>query len=180
MKVRTLAVIGACLFSLNAASYEYATGKMFVRGVVGATVNVYRYDAIALETTPGAGLLLGVEGEYVIANPWSVSASFRPGFAPGFIDMGFGVGGKYRWNDLGVPLSVSLGVELTPAILVPLSRASSHFNLGVRTAVGVDYFVMNDLVLGAQVAFEPGVLLTERFRSFEASLEVLFGATYKI
>lgn len=174
------AFIVICLCSASAFSYEFATEKIFIRGVVGPTINVVRYDLNPADATPGAGLMIGVEAEYVVSKPWSLIGGFRPAFAPGFVDVGFGFGGKYRWDDFDIPINVSTGLELTPSILVPTSNVDSHFNLGLRASLGVDYFVMSNIVLGAQVAFDPSILMNQSMRSFEASIEFLFGVMYKI
>ena len=180
-KIRQFVVLNMmCFWAANALAYEFSTGKVFIRGVVGPTVNVVRFDDDANKATPGAGLVIGVETEYVINNPWSVIGGVRPSFTPGYVDLGFGIGAKYRWSDLEVPLIVSASGELTPAVLIPTSTGSSHFNLGVRMSAGVDYFLMSDLAVGLQVAVEPSLLWNAPIRSLEASIEFLAGMMYRI
>lgn len=177
---RHLVVLAFAVFCCDLSAYEFSSGKFFLRGVVGPGVNVVRFDEDPNQTTPGAGLILGVEGEYVLDKPWSLIGGVRPSFSPGYVDIGFGAGAKYRWSDLGIPLHVYAALELTPAVLVPTSIGTAHFNLGLRPSFGVDYFLMRDLVLGTQVAFEPSLLWNAPIRSVEATVEFLFGLMYKI
>jgi hypothetical protein len=124
--------------------------------------------------------MLAAEAEYVVSQPWSLIGGFRPTFSAGSIDLKFGAGAKYRWADLGMPIILYSALELTPAVLLPTNGASTHFNIGLRPSFGLDYFVMGDLVLGAQLALDPSFLVTDRFRGFEASIEFLFGIMVKI
>lgn len=172
-------VFAILLLSFGAQAYEFSSGKFFVRGVVGPSINVVRFNSIT-RGTPGAGMVLGVEGEYVIDKPWSMVAGLRPSLSPGFVDIGFGAGVKYRWSDLGVPLIVSTSIEITPAVLIPTATGVAHYNLGLRPSVGLDYFLMHNLVLGLQLAIEPSYILNPSMNSFEASVEFLFGMMYKI
>jgi len=168
------------LFGLSASAYEFSTGKVFVRGAVGPMINVFRYDAIPEQASPSGGLMLSGEVEYVVSKPWSLIGAFRPTFATGAVDLEFGVGGKYRWDNLDVPLVFYTSVELTPALLVPTNGANTHFNLGIRPGAGLDYFVMHNLVVGAQLAVNPSILVDQQFRSFEASIEFLFSVMYEL
>jgi hypothetical protein len=180
MKLNTKAIFMAALVSLSASAYEFSTGKFFVRGAVGPMINVFRYDAIPEQATPSGGLMLAGEVEYVVSKPWSVIGGFRPTFATGAIDLEFGVGGKYRWDNLDVPLVLYGSVELTPALLVPTNGADTHFNLGIRPGAGLDYFVMHNLIVGAQLAVNPSILIDQQYRKFEASIEFLFSVMYEI
>lgn len=180
MKLNTKVFILAALVSLSASAYEFSTGKLFVRGAVGPMINVFRYDAIPQQATPSGGLMLAGEVEYVVSKPWSVIGGFRPTFATGAIDLEFGVGGKYRWDNLDVPLVLYASVELTPALLVPTNGADTHFNLGIRPGAGLDYFVMHNLIVGAQLAVNPSILIDQQYRKFEASIEFLFSVMYEI
>jgi hypothetical protein len=176
MKLRaSLLIVALSFLSLSASAYEFSTGKFFLRGAVGPTINVFKHD-----TTPGGGLMLSGEVEYVLSKPWSLIGGLRPVFATGSIDLEFGFGGKYRWDNLGVPLVLYSSIELTPAILLPTNGASTHFNLGLRPSVGMDYFVMRDLVVGTQLAIDPSWLVNQQFESFEASIDFLVSVMYRI
>lgn len=179
LNANVLAVLVA-LFSVSSSAYEFSTGKVFVRGAVGPLINVFRYDANPAQATPSGGLMLAGEVEYIVSKPWSVIGGFRPTFATGAIDLEFGVGGKYRWDNLDVPLVLYTSVEVTPALLVPTNGANTHFNLGIRPGAGFDYFVMHNLVVGAQLAVNPSILVDQQFRSFEASIEFLFSVMYEV
>lgn len=180
MKLKSLIVVACFVSSTSALCYEFSTGKVFLRGAVGPAINVFRYDDLTSEASPSAGLMLAIEGEYIVAQPWALIGGFRPTFSTGSIDLKFGFGARYRWDNLGMPIILSTGLELTPALLVPTNGASTHFNLGIRPSFAAEYFVMRDLVLSAQLALDPSMLVTERFRSFEASIEFLFGVAVKI
>jgi hypothetical protein len=180
MKPVLLPMFGVMLFCLNAASYEFSTGKVFLRGVFGATVNVFRYDAIPSEASPGAGLMLGLEADYIVTRPWSLIAGFRPSFSPGYVDLGFSVGAKYRWDDVVAPITLYGSLELTPAVLLPVAPSSVHFNMGLRPSFGFEYFLMRDLVVGGQLAIDPSWLVTKRFSSFEGSIDIAGSIMYKI
>lgn len=175
-----LPALVSVFLALNAVSYEFSTNKVFLRGVMGPVVNMVRYDAITSEASPAGGLMLGVEAEWVVTKPWALVGGFRPTFSAGFVDLGFSIGARYRWDDLGLPIILNTSLELTPAVLLPFGGGSTHFNIGLRPSIGIDYFLMRDLVIGAQLAFDPSWLVTERFRGFEASIEFLTSLSFKI
>lgn len=180
MKWLSVILFLVAMLGSSASAYEFSTGKLFLRSVMGPLIHAARFDAIASEATPLAGFVMGIEGEWIVQRPWSLVGAFRPTFASGAIELGMGAGVRYRWDDLGMPLIINASLQLTPSVLVPFGDGMNHFNLGLRHSVGFDYFLMRDLVVGAEFAFDPSWLMTEKIKSFEASVEILASLMVKI
>ena len=174
-----LAVFGVLILGIHAHSYEFTTGRVFLRGVVGPTVNVFRCTEPD-EESPGAALMLGVEVDYVVTKPWSLIGGFRPTFSPGFIDLGLSAGAKFRWHDLGTPVIPYVSLEMTTAWLLPVSPSRTHFNWGLRPSVGFDYFLMRDIVVGGQIAINPSWLMTAPLSSFESSIDIMLSVMWSV
>ena len=172
------------LFSLfyttSLLAYEINAGNWLLKGVVGPSINLIHEDTTTRET-PGAGAILGLELDYMLDNSWSVGGAIRPMLTPGFIDLGFGIGAKYRWTQLEMPLIPFVSVSITPAILIPVNGpGTAHINLGLRPTVGCDYFVMRDLSVGVELALEPSILFGSSYhRRIELTVEALAGATWR-
>lgn len=170
----------ALMASTPLAAYELKRNDWLLRGVTGASINVVREDS-ASRRTPGAGGMVGAEVEYVFDAGWSFTGAVRPVFAPDFVDLGFGLGAKYRWTTAAAPFIPYASLSLTPAVLIPVSASgSSHFNLGIRPSLGCDYFVMRDLALGLEAALEPSYLFGSGFRSLELTIDIVLGVTWRI
>ena len=174
-----IGLFGLCsLFAFSASAYDLRPGDWLIRGVTGASINVVREDTVTT-TTPGAGAILGVEAEYMFDNFWAVTGAIRPVVAPGFVDLGFGIGAKYRWTSVVAPFIPYASIAITPAVLIPTDIGGAHFNLGLRPTIGCDYFVMRDLAMGFEVAMEPSALFGA-IRRFELSIDIMFGIAWRI
>lgn len=171
-------VLGCVLAAQPAAAYSVDTGDWVLRPVAGASVNVLRLD-VATRETPTAGMITGVDLDYGLQGPWSLSAGLRPVLASGFLDFGTRLGAKYRWIQLDAPLLPYLGADATLATGFPLGYGDVHFNTGVRLAVGADYFVTRHLA----VSFELGTELSWLWAPIgtaELSQEALLGLSWRL
>jgi len=167
-----------CFTSSNpAAAYTVQTGDQMVKASLGVSSNFMRYEVVTKDT-PANLLLTGVNYEYAFDGPWNAVGHFMPGFADGFIDFRLGAGAKYRLIQLDMPLIPYAQAELTTAFGVPTRYQELHFNLGMRTAVGVDYFVMRQLAVGIELGWELSGLLSPEIAP-EMSAEGLFCLGWK-
>ncbi len=173
-------VVVAAVFGFaatDAAAYTVSAGDVLIRGVTGASVNVARLEVVT-KATPPAGLLLGADIDWSFDGPWSAVASVRPVFSPGFVDVGVGVGARYRFLQLEAPFIPWASASLTSAVGGPLGYGDVHFNLGARVGGGVDYFVMRDLAVGVEIGTELSALLTP-LPAPEWTTEALVGVTWR-
>ncbi len=173
-------VVVAAVFALaasDAGAYTVTAGDVLIRGVTGASVNVARLE-VATKATPPAGLLLGADIDWSFDGPWAATASVRPVFAPGFVDVGIGVGARYRFLQLEAPFIPWASATLTTAVGGPLGYGDVHFNLGARVGGGIDYFVMRDLAVGVEIGTEVSALLTP-LPAPEWTTEALVGVTWR-
>jgi hypothetical protein len=186
MKPRALAtsrafasVVVAAALSLPTAAHAYTikAGDMTIRPVVGASVNVLRLEVATRETSPG-GLVMGFDFDYSFDGPWNVTATFRPSLWPGYVDAQAGAGVKYRVVQLEAPFIPYASAMVMGAVGGPLRYGAPHVNLGVRTAAGVDYFVMRNLAVGLEAAVEGSGLFWPLIWP-EASAEVVAGVTWR-
>jgi hypothetical protein len=162
----------------NAAlSYSVDGGDILVRPVVGAKVNVLRLDVATRETPPGA-MLIGVDADYSFTGDWNLTGTLRPGFSPGFVDGTAGVGVKYRVVQLETPYIPYASAMLIGSMGGPLRLGQPHLNAGVRTSLGMDYFVMRNLAIGIEAAAGSSILAWPMFW-VEASTEVLLGVSWR-
>lgn len=168
----------AIVFQSNAAfAYSVDGGDILVRPVVGAQVNVLRLDAATRETPPGA-MLMGVDADYSLTGDWNLTGTIRPGFSPGFVNGTTGVGVKYRVVQLETPYIPYASAMLIGSMGGPLRFGAPHLNAGVRTSLGMDYFVMRNLAIGIEAAANSSILAWPMFW-LEASTEVLMGVSWR-
>ncbi len=157
----------------NADAYTLKTGDQMLRAFMGGSTNFMRYEVVTKDTPPSA-FLTGLNYEYALDGPWNVVGSFAPGFADGFIDARIGGGGKYRFNELEMPLVPYGEAQLVMALGIPTRYQQEHINLGLRTAVGVDYFVMRQLAVGLELGWEASGLLTPEIAAEMSAEGLLF------
>src|SRR5262249_32343637 len=150
-----------------------AAGDLLVRPVAGAAVNVVRFPA-ATRATPQGGVGMGVDVDYSFDGPLNFTGAFRPVFSPSFVSAHFGGGVKYRAVQLNAPFIPYASLMLTTAIGGPLGAGDVHWNLGGRLAGGVDYFVMRNFAVGAEMGVEVSGLLIPVVQP-EATTEILAG-----
>ena len=178
---KTLFVISSLalglLLALPAGAYTLKTGDQMLRAFMGGSTNFMRYEVVTKDTPSGA-FLTGLNYEYALDGPLNVVGSFAPGFADGFIDARVGGGGKYRFTELEMPLVPYGEAQVIMALGIPTRYQQEHINLGLRTALGVDYFVMRQLAVGLELGWEVTGLLTPELAA-EMSAEGLFFLGWK-
>lgn len=176
------AIFATLLFSSvheDALAYEFEPGDWFLRPIVGARINVIRFDTATRET-PGAGMVIGAQGDYMVDISWGVSGELRSVFSPGFVSLGLSGGIKYRFLQTEAPFIPYVATYLTTGFLFPTQTGSFHFNLGLRPCGGLDYFIMRDLAVGLEVGFEPSVMFMSSETKFELGIDTLLGVTWRL
>ena len=170
-------ILVMALMSVGAQAYTVKTGDQMLRPFMGLSTNFLRYEVVTKDTPPSA-FLAGLNYEYAVDGPWNAVGSFAPGFADGFMDFRLGGGAKYRLNQLEMPLVPYAEAQLITAVGVPLRYQQAHMNLGLRTALGLDYFVMRQLAVGFEFGWEVSGLFAPELAA-EMSAEGLFFLGWK-
>lgn len=161
----------------QAHAYTAEQGELWVRPVLGASVNALRLD-VATRATPPAGLLVGVDLDYALTREVAITGAFRPVISPGFIDGALMVGAKLRYVELQAPFIPYVSAGATTAIGLPLGYGEPHWSLGGRFAVGVDYFVTRHIAIGVESGGEASWLFTP-LESPELTADALVGVTWR-
>lgn len=172
-----VALIG--IFSFASYGYEFYAGDVVFKPVAGATINVLRYDKVTRET-PKGGMTLGLDVDYLFSDAWAVTAGIRPVFSSGFIELGILAGAKYRLTQTDAPFIPYASLSFVTATLFPVPKGAKHVNIGLRPAVGIDYFVLRNLTVGLELAVEPSVMLTSGATDIEMSIDALFGVAWRM
>jgi hypothetical protein len=159
------------------AAYTIQTGDQMLKTSLGVSNNFMRYEVVTKDT-PANLFVTGINYEYALDGPWNAVGHFMPGFADGFIDFRLGAGAKYRLIQLDMPLIPYAEAQLTSALGVPTRYQEQHFNLGMRTALGVDYFVMRQFAVGIELGWELSGLFSPEIAP-EMSAEGLFCLGWK-
>lgn len=170
----------AVLMGLCPAAQAYSVdgGNLIVRPVVGASVNALRLEAATRKSPPG-GMLLGVDLDFSVNGPINITAAVRPVVFVGYVDVQLGLGGKYRVTQLGTPFIPYASVMATVAGASQIRWVTQpHANVGLRAALGLDYFVMKNLALGVEVGTEASALLYPMLYP-EVTVEALAGVSYR-
>lgn len=168
-----------CLFSLGAVAYSFTPGEGILRPFVGARINLIQYDILSAQT-PGAGMLLGLEGDYMIDGNWSIGGAFRPMFAPNFIYVSLAPQGKYRITQTDSPFVpfVQLGFEV--GVQFPLNGTPVGVEFGGRPSFGIDYFVMRNFAIGLEFAVFLADMVTAGVGQFELAIDAILGLSWRI
>lgn len=167
------------LLSPYAFSYRIEGGEYFVGGGFGANVNVARYD-VANKATPRAELPIIMHLDYAIDNNLGVFGSFVPQFAAGSIGFLFRAGAKYWFNFGDAPYVPYVSLALTPSFLFPMKEEPTHVNLGLSPGVGMNFFVMAKLLVGAHVHFNPSIAFVDGHKKFEFSVMTFFDVLLRL
>ncbi len=177
--IARLLLFGLLLGAAPAAhAYSVDGGNVIVRPVLGVSINALRLEAATRKSAPG-GLLTGLDLDFSINGPLNLSAFVRPVVFVGFVDVQVGLGGKYRVTGLGTPFVPYASAMVTAAGATQLRWVTMpHANVGARAALGVDYFVMKDLAVGAEAATEASALLYPMLYP-EVTVEALVGVSYR-
>lgn len=169
----------ACLCSAHVLAYDFTPGDSLLRPLVGARVNLIPYDAI-MAPVPSAGVLLGLEGDYMIDGQWSIGGAFRPLFAPGFIYVGAAPQAKYHITQTDTPFVpfVQLGFEV--GVQFPLTSSPVSVMFGGRPSFGIDYFVMHNFALGLEFALFFADMVTLGNNEFNLAIDAILGLTWRL
>ncbi|MEM7495224.1 MAG: hypothetical protein AAF471_03625 [Myxococcota bacterium] len=168
------------LVGQSAQAYSFAAGDWLLRPIAGWSVNVVRGQTEGSES-PSSGMLLGVDAEYAVDRYFGVTMGVHPNFASGFIDTALLGGVKYRFAYWEMPFVPYVETGVTLAFLAPLTAEHElHTNLGVRPAIGFDYFVLHDLAIGFAVAVEPSVAFAQTANQFELAVELALGIAWRL
>ncbi len=178
MKHALVVVVVVALAAAPAHAYTVQGGDMLLRPIVGAGVNVLRLEAATRETPPG-GMVTGLEFDWSFDGPLCFTSRFAPTLTPGFVDLMLGAGAKYRVVQLDAPFIPYTSAMATFAFGAPLGAGDTHWNGGLRLALGADYFVMRDLAVGLEVGGEVSTLFAPVLVP-EATSEVLLGVTWRL
>jgi len=166
------------LFHFPAQAYSVEAGDQLFKPWVGASINVLRLDAATRATPPG-GMSTGLTYDYSMNGPFNWTLALHPVFATDFIDLGLAVGAKYRVVQLNAPFIPFAQLAVTGAAGFPTRHGDVHFNLGLRPAFGIDYFVMRHLAVGLEVGWDVSYLF-EPIMTPEMSTEVGLGITWRL
>ena len=171
------ALIGFLFVASQTEAYTVQTGDQIIRSSMGLSSNFMRYEVVTKETPPNA-FLTRVGYEYALDGPWNVVGHLTPGFADGFVDLRLGGGAKYRLIQLDMPLIPFAEAQVVTAFGLPTRYQELHFNLGVRGALGADYFVMRQLAIGFELGWEFSGLFAPEIAP-EMSAEGLLSLAWK-
>ena len=167
------------LLSVQASAYEFKAGEIWIRGLLGETV----YFAQDRQTSIQTGAIeVSMEVDYMLDSAWSLGATFRPAFAVNRVVLGFGAHGKYRMVKKDFPVVPYASFGVIPSFMIATdTNGKSHFNLGLRPAGGLEYFVSRNLALGLEAGVTPSFVFGGKTTNMmEATFDILFGATWKI
>lgn len=172
-------IISMTAFNATSAhAYSVDAGDLILRPVFGPSINVARIG-VATKESPPAGMLVGADVDFALDSHWSVTGLVHPVFSPDFLDLGFGGGGKFRLAGFVPPIIPYVSATTTLAIGIPFRPAEPHVNVGVRAAVGAEYFLLRRLAIGLEAALEGSVAFAPVVQP-EMSSEVLIGLTWRL
>ncbi len=181
MKSRIAIFVALCGLSLPSFAYQLQATEWLVKPTMGGRINVVTAERNTPQASPGGGFLIGADLEYMVDKSTSAILEFHPFFASGFIEVGFGVGAKYRFDGNDIPLIPYGAATVTFGWLLPtMAGPSTHFNMGLRPAIGLDYFVTRDMAIGLEFGCQPTLVLISGTASFDLSLDVLLGMTWRL
>lgn len=175
-RLKTLFVM--LFFAMQATGYEFAERDFSIQGFLGPSLNFIRYDVVTKET-PYSGFLVGIGMDWVWREQVSLIGMFRPVFADGALDVGVGFGAKYRAVGFDIPLFPYASGMVTGSFLFPLKVAARHTNLGLRSALGLDYFLAERFFVSLEVALEPSLAWIGDKTKLEMTLEPLLAVSWR-
>lgn len=163
----------------DAGAYDFQPGDWFLKPIVGSKVNVVRYDRVTRQT-PQAGMWLGLELDYMMDISWGPTGGLHILLAPGFVDAEAVLGVKYRFIETGAPYIPYAAISVSNSFLFPTAVGAFHWNVGLKPALGLDYFVMRNFAVGLEIGARPSLLIASTMRKLEFSVEALLGITWRI
>jgi len=146
VKEKLLFVSLIILAAMPASAYEVSEGDIVLRALVGARVQALRLETVTKETPKGA-MLLGGEFDLVLSGPFAFSSSITLGVSSDFLSTEVGAGLRYRLLAFDAPLVPFVGGRGVLNIGVPLDPGVSHYGIGLRPDLGVEYFFTRTLAL---------------------------------
>jgi hypothetical protein len=177
MGLRLATFLLALAVASPAAAYEVAGGDLVGRLSLGPSVNTARLTA-ATRATPGAGLLIGAGLELGISDALGIYADLSENVSTGFIDSRLSAGLRARIRTGDAPLLPYGALALTTALGLPVTHGEAHWNLGVRGALGFEYFLTRTASFGLEVGLEPSLLI-HPLPETEWSLEALLNLGWR-
>jgi hypothetical protein len=178
MKVKILSLI-CFIYAFSLAAYRVESGNLFVSGGFGAHVNVVRAESV-FSPTPKAEMPLFVGMNYALDSNFGLYARFMPQFSGGAFAMAFTGGVKYWFSSLNMPLVPHVFLGISPLFFIPTDERRFHMNIGFSPGLGVDFFVLADFLIGAEVAFIPAFAFINKEKTFEFAVSALLDVSYRI
>jgi len=166
------------LFTSFTHAYDFQAGDMVLRPLLGVNINVIRLDKVTRES-PGATLVIGTGFDYSFSDAIALSTLLKLQFSSGYLGLGADVGVKYHVYTDGIPLIPYGALYLGQVILFPLKSQPSHYNIGMRIAGGVDYFILRHVALGLDLSVFPNVVFTKGYSQFELAVDVFLGVSWR-
>ncbi|MBL4819170.1 MAG: outer membrane beta-barrel protein [Deltaproteobacteria bacterium] len=176
--MRKLALI-LSLLGAQASAYHFKAGEVWMRGLLGQVVYFAQDSSTQINT---GAIEMSLEADYMFDSNWSVGGTFRPLFAPQRVVLGFGAHAKYRMVKKELPVVPYASFGVIPSFMIATNPGGKgHFNLGLRPAAGLEYFITRNLALGLEAGITPSFIFGSGTRNtMEATFDILFGATWKI
>jgi len=165
------------LIGAPAAAYRVEAGDQMVHASAGGTFNFVRHRLVTRETPPSL-LTVGLGYDYALTSSLSLLAELQPGLGDRYLGLPLAAGVRYRVPGLAAPLSPYATLAATATLGLPLGPPPLHVNVGVRAALGVEYFVSNAFAVGAEFALGSGPLLLPEF-DLESRADLMLGCGYR-
>jgi len=178
LKIISSVLLCAAALAFPSYAYDFRPGNIFLRPFAGAEINVLRYQGPGT-ATPGAGLLLGFGMDYVVDFDWGASGDIHANISPDYFDLSLSFGGKYWFTQTRLPFVPYAAVYLPVSVLIP-TYAKSHWNIGLRPALGIQYFVMRNFAIGLEVGLTPSIMLSSVKSAFEISVDAAFMFSWRL
>ena len=152
-------------------------GDWLFRGQLGQSVYFVRDYTTLIDQNITAGF----EFEKMLSDNWSAGAGFKPIFASNRVVFGFAGSAKYRFLSESIPIIPFVSVGLAPSVLLATEWFfTAHFNLGLRTAAGIEYFITPNLGLSLETGLTPSLVWGKGVtRNFESTADILVGLTWR-
>lgn len=162
----------------TAFSYKIESKDFLVGGGLGANVNVVRYDKASKET-PKAQMPLLINFDYAIDPLLGIYGSLIPKFGADSIALSLESGAKYWWS-FDAPYMPYLALGLTLSSVFPTNSYVNHYNIGLGSNLGLDFFILGNFLLGLGIKFNPSIAFVGHENKFEFSTLGFVLVTFRI
>lgn len=166
------------LLSFNLSASKYESKDWFFRSQLGQAV----YFASEYTTLIDHNLLTGFEFENLLSDRWSLGVGVKPLFARNRFVLGLAGTAKYRFLSDSIPVIPFVSVGLSPSVLLATEWFfTAHFNLGLRAAAGIEYFIAPNLGLSLEAGLTPSLVWGKGVtRGFESTADILVGLSWRL